>query len=728
MGTTTAKAWNTGRRLQVSCLLIVSVAAVPLACRIADPFVTPADANTAQFAQAARNHVRHGLAGTRGAQLLSMGAAPPAAAAVLTHHPPLVPMAAAAAFALFGVEEWTARLVPAACSAGSVVALFLLWRRVRGDGPALLAAAALATIPAFGHFGKMLGHEPPTLLLGLLAMLLYLRWRDRSAAGLPARLRGCAAVYAAGCLSGWAAFQAAPAVLLHAILSPGRSRLRWWRPAALLLGVAGACFLVTVAHLAWVTGSAGALLRAGWVRALASAADGARNAADSDLAGWLARQGEYFERTYGLDLLAPAGLGAAALLAAALRRRPGAAEALRTAAMLLLFGVAHPLVFRWAAFYHDWLQFHLLPIAAVAVAEGIWLAAAGGAALLSRAGAGLRPAAAAGTIVAVALLAHRGTAASRGLERLALDAPAYGAALIGPEIARRTPPGGSIAANVPFLAPALRFYADRPVLPAGTVERLEAARRHAALSLYARDLNVPIERGLEEALSRRPSTDAGSWRLYDLTAEEVPASGAPRGGGTASPAAAIDAVWMDGLGMSECTLELPEPGGGPSRGAEAFTAPGSARTLSRRLAGVRCAMEAEEGLPPLALLIRAWTPLPEGGARQLPLASVSDARAIELGGWRGRGPFTAAAVFVVDPRAPAGEYTISATVLKEGAVVIPVIPGPPRPRLKWVKAGSFVLDQEGRLSPSGPAGPTRPQPPARRRGRSGARPPADTPR
>src|SRR5262249_23688911 len=149
------------------CLLVVLAASVPLAFRFFHPFVTLADNGTARYGQAARNFVRHGVVATRGGLAVDMGGDGPPFTYFAHHPPPATPGGPVACVAL-GVGDAPARAFPAACSLASAVLVFLLWRRCRGDLPAALAGVLLATLPGFGHFGKMLGGEAPTLAFALL--------------------------------------------------------------------------------------------------------------------------------------------------------------------------------------------------------------------------------------------------------------------------------------------------------------------------------------------------------------------------------------------------------------------------------------------------------------------------------------------------------------------------------------------------------------------------------
>src|SRR5262249_13271561 len=166
-------------------------------------FVTPADNNTAEYSQPARNLLRYGPIATRLGLVTDLGASRPARFAFYTHHPPLMSIAAAGSFLVFGVSEGAARIYPALCSIGSAIVVCLLWSRHRGVRHGALAALVLVTLPGFGHFGRMLGSEAPSLFFSLLTLLIHrARGVGTARSGRRAEVALLAA-YAASCLSGW---------------------------------------------------------------------------------------------------------------------------------------------------------------------------------------------------------------------------------------------------------------------------------------------------------------------------------------------------------------------------------------------------------------------------------------------------------------------------------------------------------------------------------------------
>ena len=700
---------NVGASLAVG--LIVLACAVPLSYRIGQPFVISADNNTAAFAQAARNYLRYGLLSTRGGLSLDMGESPPPRLRYITHHPPLVSLMAAAAFGLLGTAEWTARLYPAVCSLGSALILYALWRRHRGLLPAVTAALAMATLPAYGHFGKMLGEEAPTLFYGLLTLLLYTRWREKVSAGERARLSGTIAAYLAGCFSGWAAFHIGPVLILDALVLL-RHRPDQRRRAVAGFALAGTLAIgLILAHFALLTGSLDDIVGAAQGRAFTGTPGGTTSAW-----AWLRHEAEHFLKCYGAEAGALAGVGAAAGLTAVVRRRARSGP-VAVALSLGAYGLAHPLVFRWAAYGHDWLLFHLLPAAALAVAEGILGTAGLLSHLLGRAGTPRRMAVAMAAAGAVSLLGHRAVMGERDLRRLATDEPTYAARLLGQEIGRLAPAGSSLASNFPFQNYQLRFYADRPAFVADRRAQLMDVMEKYAPALYVRDLNRPMEAELEEMLSARPAFDVGAFRIYPLgesrvlpDIEPAHAAGPPASLVLAAP---LDALFEDGLRLTRCEVSAPLDPAKPALAGAAFLGIDEPESALERVVKVETSWTlAGPELPNWHVFVEVVLESGPGAPYALPLAVMPNEWRARLSLWKGVGAFRIVSAFFVPDRSPAGDYTVYVAVYDPaddytvyvavhdgGRRVPPVLAGSPGPLLKSVRVGTIPLPRSGTRVP-----------------------------
>jgi LmbE family N-acetylglucosaminyl deacetylase len=151
--------------------------ATVLSANIDRPWIGAIDYNGAVWSQAAHNILRAGLAETSGASSgFYFGPLPIPPWGYYLHHPPLLHLTITALFAVFGENEWVARLFPIGCSLASAILLWLLVRSCAGDRTATLSAAVFACMPMELRYGKMVNFEPCVLMLILGALLCLRYW------------------------------------------------------------------------------------------------------------------------------------------------------------------------------------------------------------------------------------------------------------------------------------------------------------------------------------------------------------------------------------------------------------------------------------------------------------------------------------------------------------------------------------------------------------------------
>jgi hypothetical protein len=132
------------------------------------------------------------------------------------HHrvdqPPLLPLLISLSFRLFGVHEWSARLVPLLSSIGLVLLVFWLGRKLGGAKVAVTASFIFILLPVQVCYSTLLEPHSLGFFFSLLTFVFYLQWLEK-------RKRGyCAGIYVSfilGALSGWIAYFVVPAILLH---------------------------------------------------------------------------------------------------------------------------------------------------------------------------------------------------------------------------------------------------------------------------------------------------------------------------------------------------------------------------------------------------------------------------------------------------------------------------------------------------------------------------------
>ncbi len=687
----------TGRQRLALVAAICLLSAIPLSYRLFHPFVTAADNNTASFAQPARNLVRHGPWATRLGLAVDPGEARPPRFLYNDRHPPLAAAGAAIVFLAAGVHDWAARIYPALCSIASSLILFGIWRRHRGDRPAALAAVLMATLPAYGHFGKMLGEEAPTLMFGLVTLLLYQRWKSAPSGG---RLAGSLAAYTAGCLSGWAAFHIGPLLIADAALTLRGPRRRRAVAGFVLAGLV--TFVAILGHLILLSGSLDALFGAAASRTLA-AASGVPFAQGPD--SWMRREADHFLRLYGREAALLALVGVLAGTVAVLRRRDRSG-ALATVLILGAFGVAHPLAFRWAAYIHDWLLFHLLPILAIAAAEGILLLAALASGLARILGARAAVATGVALLVAAVPLAHRSVLAARGLQFLENEEPRFAWPLLGRAIRREAPGDAWVMVNFDTQSLPIRFYADRRFRRVRTLEQHDREVSERSFSLYVRDVNLPIEPALESLLDGYPCREIASYRLCDLrTSPDGERAGAAASEGDLPRLTRGGPLLAEFPGAVALTgYEVTAPTERPGRIAPlaAYLGTGEDAWSTGRVIKVRSFWRsARLDLPSWKVFAGVTRKQEDGTWLGLPILALSETKRPLLSNWSGRARFSLESAFLFPDGYPYGEYEVRLALYDGGRPVTPAIPGPPVEGLKAVVAGTIPLFTESRPAGSG---------------------------
>jgi hypothetical protein len=480
---------------------------------LAAPFTGWHEMNSAMYSQFARNHIQYGLAYTRGYCTWGDTAAPPPAPQRYLNHPPLIALWTAVPLATLGDHEWAARLVPIAATLGSVA---LLMRIVGGlGGPLLgvLAGFSFATLPLTAYFGRMIDHVAPVQFFSLLMLHGYLEWSGTYPGRTRRRLGALEYVTAAflGIGTGWAALLPAGLICgwhgLRVTRGSGEARLLPW-----LAGAPSAALAVVVLHI---------LAGCGWDLGMLPALFAGRSVGGSGgaqpLSAWLEVQRLHFLRNFTLPGAAAAA-ACACLLAVRISPRARALTsrlALRgdlAAAVGLtgLHGLLYVVLFKNAAWHHDYWQFFLGPFVAVALAV---LAAAAGEGVL-RLDPRLAPIAVSSmlalpapwTVQSLAFYAaQRQPLADHvgALVRLGDLVPERAPVWTSRRWHTRSETIGGYTSRWPD--PLIAYYANRPLLYSRDVSEVEANQPGCAAYLLTRR-DTPWAHDLETALSRSHET------------------------------------------------------------------------------------------------------------------------------------------------------------------------------------------------------------------------------
>ena len=158
--------------------LIFLLSLVLIGQNLDKPFWGEHDWNGVRYGNIARNYVRYGLWETRFGQVENSGIARVEEFEYYTHYPPLLPILIALSYKIFGISEWSTRVVPLLATSGIIVMIFLISTFVWNIRTAILVSLLALATPATLYFGKNPVHESVVLFFILLSFWGYLRYRQ----------------------------------------------------------------------------------------------------------------------------------------------------------------------------------------------------------------------------------------------------------------------------------------------------------------------------------------------------------------------------------------------------------------------------------------------------------------------------------------------------------------------------------------------------------------------
>ncbi|HEX8036754.1 MAG TPA: glycosyltransferase family 39 protein [Ktedonobacterales bacterium] len=365
-------------------VLTLLLAFFVLTLNVATPWHTLHEENGLVFESAAINHIRYGLAFTKGQDYFdestrlytySAGTIHPTGVSsdqqfqyLLTgqsrpvlygHHPPLLGLTVAGSLLVFGYHFWSVRLVPITFTMLGLILFYSLMWLLFDPVTASLSAVLFISFPITAYYGRNVAHESPTLCCALGVALCYVLWRRSQRTRWLVAMAACMAL---GMAYGWPMLFCA--LILPALDWLAIRRVHWGLVAA-TVGAGTLIFLVVIAQISWASGwSLNALEDAFLLR---SATVTPREAYAVSIP-WpitiLVRNAIDF------------GLWTLLLLPALWRffvarvRTEGFSMRLQFIALFGLVGLTHILVFHVGAAVHDYWQFYLIPYYAASLGWG----------------------------------------------------------------------------------------------------------------------------------------------------------------------------------------------------------------------------------------------------------------------------------------------------------------------------------------------------------------------
>lgn len=296
------------------------------------PFIGHHDWNGVFYSQISRNFLDYGYWFTKFGQMTGPGH-------FYTHYPPLFTWLLSLWFRLFGVSDVSARLMTLVFYLAGIFLLYKICLALKLKSAAALASCLVVLTPMFRYFSRMPSQEAIILFFTLLSLYFFLTKNKRMF---------YFSVIANG-LSGWAGYFFYPLLWFY--------DRRMAVKAALILAM---IFFLHLAHVYWLTGEIGGggifdalLLRLGLYPRL--------GLVEPELPGqftwwaYLLKEAHILTVYYTLTLLS---LSAVSFF---LARK-------KLTLVMLVWGLAYPLIFSNVVFVHEYFNIFLLPFFGLSLA------------------------------------------------------------------------------------------------------------------------------------------------------------------------------------------------------------------------------------------------------------------------------------------------------------------------------------------------------------------------
>lgn len=166
-------------RTVLICLLLFLVALYLLSFNIDKPFYGEHDWNGVRYGNIARNYLRVGILNLKFGQIENSGfLLPDKSYEYFTHYPPVLTLLIAFSYHLFGISEWSTRLVPIIFSASIVVMIFLVGQNLFSIRTGIVASLFALIIPLFLYFGKTPVHESVVTFFAVFSFYNFLKFQN----------------------------------------------------------------------------------------------------------------------------------------------------------------------------------------------------------------------------------------------------------------------------------------------------------------------------------------------------------------------------------------------------------------------------------------------------------------------------------------------------------------------------------------------------------------------
>lgn len=352
------------RRKHYPLLLILIFAGILFSINLNKPFIGHHDWNGVWYSNFARNFTKYGLIKTKLGSVMNYDLAERQEFKFFTHYPPLLPILMYLSFRIFGVHEWSARIVPLIFSLGTITAIYFLGIRVFDIKTAILASSIASIFPIMIYFGKMPVQE--VLVLGpvLLSIILYFNFQKN---GTTKNLLILIVSLSFSHLINWSAYYVTPLFFIHYLFF-GKSKNKF--KIALIFPVFSfIMFFVHILHTFVLTGE---FFGGGIIDTLLFRLNISQKPLDYTVIKFIILQARLLTIYFSKPILILSLIAVFWIAREFFSKRKVSLQG-QLLIMLGAFGIIHNAVFRNMAFIHDYMIIYALPFFALSASSGFFL-------------------------------------------------------------------------------------------------------------------------------------------------------------------------------------------------------------------------------------------------------------------------------------------------------------------------------------------------------------------
>lgn len=341
---------------------IIVFLAILLSANWNKPFIGHHDWNGAWYSNQARNYLRYGFFETKLGAVMNTDYTTKEDFNFFTHYPLLLPILIAASFKLFGIHEWSARLIPAVFTLGTIISIYLLTLKFFDKKITIAASLIAAVLPITIYFGKMPVQEVLVLPLVILSVYFYFNFFNKTTR---ANFIYLAISLLASHLTNWPGYYATPLFFAHyLIFSKAKNKLAI---ASIFPFFSVLMFGLHMLHLYLLTGNP----LFGMIDVVLLRLNLKEKIIGYSTLNFLELQSRFLAIYFTRPVILFSIVTTIWMVIKIINKK--ITQEVQLFFILAIFGATHNLVFRNMAYIHDYMIIYLLPFLAISSAFGLFL-------------------------------------------------------------------------------------------------------------------------------------------------------------------------------------------------------------------------------------------------------------------------------------------------------------------------------------------------------------------